>query len=277
MRACRGGFWPAKMRVPVSNMPSRVKSSRQRVTGSGMNMAVASFRCSGLSWRSDVTSSTQMLRPCVPATISGAVVAWAISWTATVGKALPPYRIRVVDEAGDDLPQGCEGRLLVQGTTLALPCASVHEFRAVTPGLWYPLGDIAVLDGDGYVQVTGRLDDIEIVGGINVHPAELEELLFRHPMVRDVAACATTDSRGVSRLVAYVVPADDAVDRSTLEADLLAGARGRVAPYKVPRSVVFVPELPRTFTGKLRRRALREAATRYEKTNSWQVCQHGTV
>jgi acyl-coenzyme A synthetase/AMP-(fatty) acid ligase len=189
----------------------------------------------------------------------------------TVGRALPPYRIRVVDGAGDDLAPGCEGRLIVRGTTLAFPCASAHEYRAAPTGLWYPTGDLAALDDDGYLRIPGRLDDVEIVGGINVHPSEIEDLFSRHAMVRDVAVCATRDSRGVSRLVAYVVPADDSGDRRTLEADLLASARGRMAPYKIPRGIVFVPELPRTFTGKLRRRALREAAARYEKTNSWQV------
>jgi 4-hydroxybenzoate adenylyltransferase len=189
----------------------------------------------------------------------------------SVGRALPPYQVKVVNEAGECVPAGTEGRLMVAGPTIALPCRTAAGYRAASPGAWHSTGDLATLDGEGFLYVSGRHDDIQIVGGINVHPAEIEDVLASHPLVRDVAVCATTDPRGVSRLVAYVVAAPGGADTLALEADLLVRARDRLAAFKVPRGVVFVPELPRTFTGKLRRRLLKDAAARYEATRSWQL------
>ena len=189
----------------------------------------------------------------------------------SVGRALAPYRIRVVDDERTDLPAGAEGQLLVQGPTLARPCASATEYQPAVAGGWYATGDLAVLDQDGFLHVSGRLDDIEIVGGINVQPAEIENVMARHGRVRDVAVCASTDARGVSRLIAYVVPSPDASDLIGLETGLLEITRAALAPFKVPKGVVLVPQLPRTFTGKLRRRMLRKLATRYEETGVWQL------
>ena len=95
--------------------------------------------------------------------------------------------------------------------------------------------------------------------------------MARHGRVRDVAVCASTDARGVSRLIAYVVPSPDASDLIGLETGLLEITRAALAPFKVPKGVVLVPQLPRTFTGKLRRRMLRKLATRYEETGVWQL------
>ncbi len=189
----------------------------------------------------------------------------------TVGRVLHPYRVRVADDAGADLPAGTRGRLLVRGPTLALGCAAANRYLPAPAGLWYPTGDLAVRDEEDYLSIIGRLDDIEIVGGINVHPTEIEELLAGHPLVLDAAVCATVDPQGASRLVAYVVAADHAVDQAAIADDLIAGLRGQVVPYKLPRGVVFVPELPRTFTGKLRRNALRQSAVRHSETGVWPV------
>jgi 4-hydroxybenzoate adenylyltransferase len=190
---------------------------------------------------------------------------------STVGRALPPYRVRVADNRGTDLPPNSEGQLLVQGATLAVPCAAARCYTPAPPGTWYPTGDLAALSPDGYLSIAGRLDDVEIVGGINVRPAEVEDLLARHPLVRDVAVCATVDARGVSQLAAYIVPAAAETDSVRLEADLLADVRQQLAHYKVPRRVVPVPRLPRTFTGKLQRRRLRETAAHHARTGTWQL------
>jgi acyl-coenzyme A synthetase/AMP-(fatty) acid ligase len=188
----------------------------------------------------------------------------------TVGRVLPPYRVRIVDDAGDEVPPGDEGRLQVQGPTVSVGCASARERRPRHMDEWHPTGDAATLDEDAFLRIVGRLDDLEIIGGVNVHPAEVEELLIKQPDVSDVAVCAVADAQGVSRLVAYVVPTPAGSDDS-LKRRLIAGLRGKVAPQKVPRTVLFVPELPRTPTGKLRRRALREAGAAFETTGSWQV------
>jgi fatty acid CoA ligase FadD22 len=189
----------------------------------------------------------------------------------TVGKALPPYEVRVVDESGVDVAAGTEGALLVRGPSVATGCATAGERQPPRPGAWHPTGDAATLDGDGFLHIAGRTDDLEIVAGVNVHPAEIEELFVTQPAVTDAAVCATADSDGVSRLVAYLVLADDVADDGQLPARLVARLRGKLAPHKIPRTVVIVPELPRTYTGKLRRRALRAAAATHQSTGAWEV------
>ena len=192
----------------------------------------------------------------------------------TVGRALPPYRVRIAGMDGGEAKPGAEGRLFVSGSTLALPCPDAHSFRPALNGHWYETGDIAMRDDEGFLTVLGRHDDIEIVGGINVQPTEIEDLVRAHPDVADAAVCSVPDERGVSRLIAYVVPSRQAAERGTLEADLLTAARATLAPYKVPRDVVLVPELPRTPNGKLRRSQLRKKAAEYELRGIWHAADH---
>jgi fatty-acyl-CoA synthase/benzoate-CoA ligase/fatty acid CoA ligase FadD22 len=99
---------------------------------------------------------------------------------------------------------------------------------------------------------------MEMVGGITVSPLEVEAVLRAHPAVKEVAVAALTDERGFSRLRAFVVPAGPV--RAGLETELIELARARLAAFKVPRSVSFVPSLPRTSTGKLRRHLVRQGA-----------------
>ncbi len=165
----------------------------------------------------------------------------------TVGKALPPYRVSVRDDAGQPVAPGQVGALWVAGPTLPLG----HD------GDWLCTGDRAVVDDDGFLHLCGRFDDVELVGGISVSPLEIEALLSRHPGVTELAVAAVVGADGASRLLAFVVAAPGAPPPGVLEAELLALARSDLAPFKVPRSVVFVDSLPRTPTGKLRRFVLR--------------------
>ncbi|HJV08985.1 MAG TPA: AMP-binding protein, partial [Acidimicrobiales bacterium] len=153
----------------------------------------------------------------------------------TVGRALPPYRVEVRD-----------GVLWVAGPTLPLDHA----------GEWLCTGDRAVVDGDGFLHLQGRVDDVEQVGGISVSPLEIEAVLCRHPAVTEVAVAGVVDAEGASRLEAFVVAGGPPGD---LEAELIALARAELAPFKVPRAVHLVDALPRTPTGKLRRFVLRQA------------------
>jgi fatty acid CoA ligase FadD22 len=189
----------------------------------------------------------------------------------TVGKALPPYQVRVVDESGVDVPAGTEGALLIQGPTVATGCAAARDRQSNRPDAWHPTGDAAILDDDGFLHIAGRVDDLEIVAGVNVHPAAIEALFVKQAEIADAAVCATPDEHGVSRLVAYLVLADGEVDDGQLTARLVARLRGKLAPHKIPRTAVFVPELPRTYTGKLRRRAVRAAAATHQSTGTWQI------
>jgi fatty acid CoA ligase FadD22 len=188
----------------------------------------------------------------------------------TAGKPLPPYEIRIVDDAGNDVPAGTEGSLLVRGPTVSAGSASVREPLPRRADEWHPTGDAATLDEDGFLRIHGRVDDLEIVGGVNLRPAEIEELFVSQPDVSDAAVCAVADGQGVSRLVAYVVPKEDSPG-DALKSALITGLRGKVASQKIPHMVVFVPSLPRTATGKLRRRVLREAGAVFQATGLWQI------
>jgi fatty-acyl-CoA synthase/fatty acid CoA ligase FadD22 len=182
----------------------------------------------------------------------------------TVGRALPPYEIAVRDPQGRDLGPGHVGTLWVHGPTVMLEYLHKPEATAaVKVGDWLCTGDLAVLDADGFLHHRGRVDDLEMAGGISVAPREIEEVLCVHPAVSEVAVAAVRAPDGASVLKAFVVLApaaspDAAVTLEAVEAELIVSARDRLAPYKVPRSVIFVDALPRTATGKLRRFVLRD-------------------
>ena len=176
----------------------------------------------------------------------------------TVGRALPPYRVRVRDDQGAELGPGQVGGLWVAGPTLLLGYLGQPSPPAGSrDGDWLCTGDRAELDGGGFLHLRGRADDVELVGGISVSPVEIEAVLSRHPAVTEMAVAGVVGPDGASRLEAFVVAGPGAPPHDVVEAELMALARGELAPYKVPRSVVFVEALPRTPTGKLRRFVLR--------------------
>jgi 2-furoate---CoA ligase len=129
------------------------------------------------------------------------------------------------------------------------------DARALRDG-WYFTGDMGYLDADGELHVSGRVDDMIISGGENIHPVEVEEVLARHPQVRDVAVVGEPDARWGERVVAFIVRGRgaltaEAIDRYCREGSVLAS-------FKRPRRVVFVETIPRTASGKILRRLLRE-------------------
>ncbi|MBW4718113.1 AMP-binding protein [Saccharothrix obliqua] len=178
----------------------------------------------------------------------------------TIGRILPPYRMRVVDERGHEVPSGVEGALEVAGPTISPGVRRGGDPPARAAGSWYATGDAATVDGDGYVRLHGRLDDIEIVGGQNVHPTEIEDLLMRHPDVQEAGVCSARRSTGVTTLRAFVALKNGHASAERVRAELLATARETLTWYKVPEDIVFVERLPRTPTGKLRRREVRAMA-----------------
>ena len=179
----------------------------------------------------------------------------------TVGRALPPYQVAVRGDDGSDLEPRETGALWVRGPTVLLEYLNRPDATAAAKrGEWLGTGDRAAIEPDGFVRHHGRLDDIEIVGGINVGPLEIEGVLARHPAVIEVAVVALRDELGASRLEAFVVPVSGAGPLDEVGAEIQALARAHLAAYKVPRAVRFVDALPRTPTGKLRRFVLRSGA-----------------
>ncbi|MFJ2631790.1 FadD3 family acyl-CoA ligase [Streptomyces sp. NPDC087422] len=177
----------------------------------------------------------------------------AATVAVTSGRAIPDTEVRV------DAAPGAPGEVLVRGYHVMSCYFEDPEgtARAVDPDGWLHTGDIGVLDPEGNLRITDRLKDMYIVGGFNAYPAEIEQLLLRHPDVRDAAVIGVPDPRLGEVGRAYVVRRPG----STLTADdLIAWSRREMANYKVPRGVRFVPELPRNAGGKVKKNELRTAA-----------------
>ncbi|MEU9285874.1 AMP-binding protein [Streptomyces sp. NPDC048275] len=177
----------------------------------------------------------------------------------TVGRPVPGFEVELRDRAGRPVPDGTEGELWVRGPTVTPGYLNRPEEteRTLVSG-WLATHDRARREPDGTYRHLGRVDDMEMVGGITVSPLEVEAVLRTHPAVREVAVAAFLDGHGFSRLRAFVVPVTPLP--AGLEADLVRLAREHLASFKVPRSVSFVPSLPRTPTGKLRRHLVRQGA-----------------
>jgi acyl-coenzyme A synthetase/AMP-(fatty) acid ligase len=178
----------------------------------------------------------------------------------TVGRALPPYRVRVADADGNEVPTGSQGTLWVRGPTVLTAYWGKPDATAeVMRDGWLRTGDLASVDPDGYVRHLGRADDVEIVQGVSLSPVEIERVLAGHIGVAEVAVAAIRDGSGASSLRAFVVPTDPGMAGDGLAASIVALAAERLAGPKVPATVVFVDELPRTPTGVVRRFVLRGA------------------
>jgi acyl-CoA synthetase (AMP-forming)/AMP-acid ligase II len=175
---------------------------------------------------------------------------------ATSGRAIAGTEVKVVDERGAEQAPGAPGEVLVRGFNVMRgyyedPAATA---QALTPDGWLRTGDVGVLDAAGNLRITDRIKDMFIVGGFNAYPAEIEQLLGLHPDVADVAVVGVPDPRLGEVGRAYVVRRPGAV---TTADDLIAWSRREMANYKVPRSVEFVPRLPRNASGKVVKGELR--------------------
>lgn len=179
--------------------------------------------------------------------------------TRTVGRAMPHVEVKIVDPAtGVTLPRGGAGELCTRGYSVMLGYWGEPERTAevVDSGRWMHTGDLAVMRGDGCVQIVGRIKDMIIRGGENVYPREIEEFLHAHPKILDVQVVGVPDTRYGEEILACVVPRDPA-DPPTLE-DVAAFCRERLAHYKIPRRLEILDGFPLTVSGKVRKVELRE-------------------
>jgi long-chain acyl-CoA synthetase len=180
----------------------------------------------------------------------------------TVGKAMPNFEIFAVGEDGAPLPAGEAGILYCRHKLLARPF-EYHNASEKTaesylgPGA-FTLGDIGWVDADGYVYLTDRQSNLIISGGVNIYPAEVEQVLQQHPAVADVGVFGIPDEEWGEVIKAAVELTDGLQPSPQLEAEILAFARQHLAGYKVPRSIDFEARLPRHPTGKLYIRQLRD-------------------
>jgi len=177
------------------------------------------------------------------------------------GVPVPGYQCRIVDEAGRDLGPGHIGHLLVRGGSTAPYYWNKREVTQRTMlGEWLRTGDMFRKDEDGFYWYCGRDDDMLKVGGLWVSPHEVENALLEHGAVLEVAVTGAPDEHGLVKPKAYVVPNDGHPPSPALAQELQAFVKNRIAPYKYPRWIEFVDELPKTATGKIQRFRLRSAA-----------------
>jgi len=177
----------------------------------------------------------------------------------SVGRAVAPFEALVVDADGNHLPPGTEGRLYFRDTTGrgiiyegdAQKTADAH----IAPGV-FTLGEIGYIDADGFVFITDRFSDMVVSGGVNIYPAEAEQVLTLHPSVADVACVGIDDREMGEQLIALVQLRPGAVG----DADALqAWCRASLAGYKCPKQIRFIPEVPRNPMGKIDKKSLRAA------------------
>lgn len=174
-----------------------------------------------------------------------------------LGKVLPGYKARLVDEQGRDVPVGTEGWLAIQGPTGCRYLADERQAKYVREG-WNITGDTYHCDADGYYYYHARVDDIIVTSGYNVASPEVESVLLEHPAVAECGVVGAPDPDRGQILKAFVVLKPGFVGDDALVKTLQDHVKAQAAPYKYPRAVRFVASLPRTETGKLQRFRLKD-------------------
>ncbi len=176
----------------------------------------------------------------------------------TTGWPVPGYQIELRGERGEPVPDGEPGELYIAGPSAAMMYwGNRAKTRETFQGGWTKSGDKYLRNPDGSYTYGGRSDDMLKVGGIYVSPFEVEATLVQHPAVLEAAVVGKQDAEGLTKTLAYVVVKPGA---HADEEELKAFVKDRLAPYKYPRHIEFVGELPKTATGKIQRFKLRELA-----------------
>jgi long-chain acyl-CoA synthetase len=180
-------------------------------------------------------------------------------WKAgSIGVPIPGVEVSVQNDAGELLPDGQTGEICVRGGNVMLGYWNQPEetSNALRQG-WLLTGDVGHRDDDGYFFITDRKKDMLLVNGINVYPREIEEVIYQFPGVKEAAVIGQPDPRKGEQPVAFVAPNEGVrIDETSLQQFV----RGKLADYKVPKRVTFLPALPRNATGKILKNALRQLA-----------------
>lgn len=176
---------------------------------------------------------------------------------STVGRVHPHVQVKVIDGEGRVVPRGTPGQLCTRGYSVMQGYWDdpVRSAEVVDAAGWMHTGDLAVLDDDGYCNVVGRVKDVIIRGGENIYPREVEEFLYRHPKVLDVAVVGVADYKYGEEVCAVIRLREGA---SVEIQEIIDFCRGQIAHYKVPRYVRFVSEFPMTVTGKVQKYLIRQ-------------------
>ncbi len=174
----------------------------------------------------------------------------------TIGIPIPSTEVRIVDDNGQPLPMGQAGEIQVRGPQVMKGYYNrpLETAKTITSDGWLNTGDVAIMDKDGYFKIVDRKKDMILVSGFNVYPNEIEDILTRHPKVSEAAAIGIPDDKSGEVVKVFVTLKDSTCKKD----ELLSYCRENLTGYKVPKSIEFVNELPKTNVGKILRRQLRE-------------------
>ncbi len=181
---------------------------------------------------------------------------------ATVGQVHPHLEIKIIDPlSGEIIPIGQKGELCTRGYSIMKKYwddpGKTNE--AIDTNGWMHSGDIAVMDKDFFIKITGRIKDMIIRGGENIYPREIEEFLFTHPKISDVQVIGVPDDKYGEEIMAWIKLKDDL--EATKE-EIINFCKGKIAHFKIPRYIKFVSDFPMTVTGKIRKVEMREISIR---------------
>ncbi|MFD1738850.1 AMP-binding protein [Bacillus salitolerans] len=183
----------------------------------------------------------------------------------SVGKAHPFVDVKVVDpNTGLEVPRGVQGELCTKGYLIMKGYYKMPEatMEAIDEDGWLHTGDLATMDDEGYIAITGRLKDMIIRGGENIYPREIEEFLYQHPSILDVQVVGVPDEKYGEKVAACIVLKEG---QSLSETVIRDYCTGKLAYYKIPEYIFFVDEYPMTASGKIQKYILREWASNLSK------------
>ncbi|WHY68972.1 long-chain-fatty-acid--CoA ligase [Neobacillus sp. SuZ13] len=172
----------------------------------------------------------------------------------SVGIDIPEVKNKVVDLNGIEVRRGEIGELIVKGPNVMMGYLGMPEATSSTlKDGWFYTGDLARMDEEGYIYIVDRIKDMILVGGYNVYPREVEEVLYQHPAIVETSVIGIPDNEYGEIVKAFVVTNDEGITTD----DILYFCKDKLAKYKLPKQVEFMKELPKNSTGKILRRALR--------------------
>lgn len=244
---------PTAYRAMIGKLGGRDISSLRKCVSAGETLPKPTFdawlKATGIKLM-DGIGSTELLHIFISATEDD------IRPGAT-GKPVPGYEAKIVDDDGNDLPPGTMGRLAVRGPTGCRYLADERQRKYVQNG-WNITGDTYLMDTDGYFWYQSRSDDMIVSSGYNIAGTDVEAALLTHPSVAECGVVGAPDEARGMIVKAYVIAAPGVTPDAKLAAELQEHVKREIAPYKYPRAIEFVTQLPKTETGKLKRFALRQ-------------------
>jgi len=176
---------------------------------------------------------------------------------STVGRVHPHVQVKIIDEQGAVVPRGTSGELCTRGYSVMLGYWGDQEQtdESIDEAGWMHTGDLAVIDDEGYCDIVGRVKDMIIRGGENIYPREIEEYLFQHPAIQEVAVFGIPDEKYGEAVVAWIrLREGEAIDADGIR----KYCNEQIAYYKVPKHILIVDEFPMTVTGKIQKFIMRK-------------------